>query len=225
MQKPPRSNGRRRRTLKLGIRRRALSVSRRIQHQGERLPAIRGDRLRLVSSISNLSASTRSIRKSIPWQQWRWAGLLTGEQRNGRNRPVAVIHPSGCIAARTSEVPHQAASPALCGRRNALARPPARTIALKRSATVSCVRRLPRDSRHGHLQSNDSLPRMNERSMTTVDCVISITWSGLLPRTLLWFDDRLMLRYHAHTDDAPRGLHKLMCKPAVSRNSVGPRSD
>jgi mRNA-degrading endonuclease HigB of HigAB toxin-antitoxin module len=28
----------------------------------------------LVSSISNLSASARSIRKSMPWQQWRWAG-------------------------------------------------------------------------------------------------------------------------------------------------------
>ena len=155
----------------------------------------------------------------------RFQRPICGDSSNWCSRPVAVIHPSGCIAARTSEVPHQAASPALCGRRNALARPPARTIALKRSATVSCVRRLPRDSRHGHLQSNDSLPRMNERSMTTVDCVISITWSGLLPRTLLWFDDRLMLRCHAHTDDAPRGLHKLMCKPAVSRNSVGPRSD
>ena len=102
MQKPPRSNGRRRRTLKLGIRRRALSVSRRIQHQGERLPAIRGDRLRLVSSISNLSASTRSIRKSIPWQQWRWAGLLTGEQRNGRNRPVSATRQSHAMVTRTT---------------------------------------------------------------------------------------------------------------------------
>ncbi|WP_347814174.1 type II toxin-antitoxin system HigB family toxin [Paraburkholderia sp. BL10I2N1] len=45
-----------------------------------------------VSSISNLSASARSIRKSTPLAAMAVGGLLTGEQRNGRNRPQSDVH-------------------------------------------------------------------------------------------------------------------------------------
>ncbi|MFP3569741.1 type II toxin-antitoxin system HigB family toxin [Paraburkholderia sp. SIMBA_030] len=48
----------------------------------------------LLSSISNLSASARSIRKSTPWQQGRWAGC------SQESNATAAIGPN-CVKTRS----------------------------------------------------------------------------------------------------------------------------
>ncbi|TDN67324.1 hypothetical protein B0G77_0583 [Paraburkholderia sp. BL10I2N1] len=76
MKKPPRSNGRRRRTLKLGIRRRALSV--RIASYSTSRGTITGYSWGLPPNRCHPYQICRHrhgvLENRRHWQQWRWAG-------------------------------------------------------------------------------------------------------------------------------------------------------